>query len=93
MSDQEVVHIDCTEAARRLWAYLDGELDAPSAAEIEAHLAWCAKCLRLSQSQREFLGLLHDDRTPVGLEAQANALRVKVQQRIAEERARTGTVG
>ncbi len=89
MSDTDLVAIDCTEAGRRLWAYLDGELAAPSVTEMEAHLTSCAKCLRLNQSQRQFLGLLHDDRTPTGLEAQAAALREKVRQRLAEERARS----
>jgi len=37
--------IDCETAIRRLWDFLDGELGAMSAAEVEAHLATCAQCV------------------------------------------------
>lgn len=37
MSEGTVKPIDCFEAARRLWAYLDGELEPSSAAEMEQH--------------------------------------------------------
>jgi len=37
--------IDCETAVRRLWDFLDGELGAMSAAEVEAHLATCARCV------------------------------------------------
>ena len=36
--------IDCEAAARRLWDFLDGELDPAHAAEVEAHLATCRRC-------------------------------------------------
>lgn len=36
--------IDCETAVRRLWDYLDGELDPPRAAEVERHLAVCRLC-------------------------------------------------
>jgi anti-sigma factor RsiW len=60
MSEAAVKPIDCMEAARRLWAYLDGELDAPSAAEVERHLGECARCREVTRTQRRFLGLLGD---------------------------------
>lgn len=60
MSETAVKPIDCVVAARRLWAYLDGELDAPSAAEVERHLGECARCRDVSLTQRRFLGLLGD---------------------------------
>jgi len=37
--------IDCETAVRRLWDFLDGELGAMSAAEVEAHLATCELCV------------------------------------------------
>lgn len=37
--------IDCDTAVRRLWDFLDGELRAVSAAEVEAHLATCERCV------------------------------------------------
>jgi anti-sigma factor RsiW len=36
--------IDCDTAVRRLWDYLDAELDPVRAAEVEAHLAECLEC-------------------------------------------------
>lgn len=36
--------IDCTTAIRRLWDYLDAELDASHMAEVEAHLRGCSEC-------------------------------------------------
>ena len=36
--------IDCTTTVRRLWDYLDAELDETRAAEVEAHLTHCLKC-------------------------------------------------
>lgn len=36
--------IDCETAVRRLWDYLDGELDPTRTAEVESHLAVCRLC-------------------------------------------------
>lgn len=36
--------IDCETAMRRLWDFLDAELDETRAAELEAHLAGCDRC-------------------------------------------------
>jgi anti-sigma factor (TIGR02949 family) len=68
--------IDCTEAARRLWAFLDGELPEATAAEVSAHLDACAACLRVSEEQRRFLEAV-SDLAPVEDDATA-ALRAKV---------------
>ncbi len=36
--------IDCTEAVRRMWTYLEHELDAKPVAEFEVHLETCQRC-------------------------------------------------
>ena len=36
--------LDCESTVRRLWDYLDAELDVTRAAEVEAHLARCLEC-------------------------------------------------
>jgi mycothiol system anti-sigma-R factor len=36
--------IDCTEAVRRMWAYLDHELAVKPLAEFETHLETCQRC-------------------------------------------------
>ena len=84
MSEVAVKPIDCSEAARRLWAYLDGELAAPSAAEVERHLGECGRCFPISQAQRRFLGLVGD------LSADADAaadLRARVEAALQTARA------
>jgi anti-sigma factor (TIGR02949 family) len=35
---------DCETVVRALWDYLDGRLDAPQLAVIDAHLAQCEYC-------------------------------------------------
>ena len=76
MGKVAVKPIDCREAASRLWAYLDGELEAPSAAEVERHLGECAKCFGVAQTQRRYLRVVGDlspDPTP------ATDLRARVE--------------
>jgi mycothiol system anti-sigma-R factor len=36
--------IDCQEAVRRMWAYLDQALEAQPTDQLEAHLATCRRC-------------------------------------------------
>ena len=36
--------IDCEATVRRLWDYLDAQLDETRAAEVESHLERCAEC-------------------------------------------------
>ena len=48
--------IDCREAVRRMWAYLDHELAAKPVSEFEAHLDTCQRCcgeLEFSRHLRE----------------------------------------
>lgn len=76
MSQGTVKPIDCFEAARRLWAYLDGELELSSAAEVERHLGECTRCFGVCQAQRRFLGVVRD--LPADAESSADLLaRVK----------------
>lgn len=36
--------ISCNEAVRRLWQYLENDLDADDRARVEGHLALCRRC-------------------------------------------------
>jgi mycothiol system anti-sigma-R factor len=36
--------IDCQEAVRRMWTYLDQALETEPTTELEAHLATCQRC-------------------------------------------------
>jgi anti-sigma factor (TIGR02949 family) len=57
--------IDCREAVRRMWAYLDHELAATPVSEFEAHLETCQRCcgeLEFSRHLREMVA--DDERAP-----------------------------
>lgn len=57
--------IDCREAVRRMWAYLDHELDAKPVTEFEAHLESCQRCcgeLEFSRHLREMVA--DEERVP-----------------------------
>ena len=36
--------ISCQEAVRRLWSYLDHDLDGSEQQRVESHLALCRRC-------------------------------------------------
>ena len=58
--------IDCREAVRRMWAYLDHELDAKPVSEFEDHLETCRRCCGELEFSRHLRGMVSDDeRTPV----------------------------
>jgi mycothiol system anti-sigma-R factor len=57
--------IDCREAVRRMWAYLDHELAPTPVSEFEAHLETCQRCcgeLEFSRHLREMVA--DDERAP-----------------------------
>ena len=50
--------IDCREAVRRMWAYLEHELPARPVSEFESHLETCQRCcgeLEFSRQMREMV--------------------------------------
>jgi anti-sigma factor RsiW len=79
--------IDCETAVRRLWDYLDGELDPARAAEVDAHLAGCADCPPHFDFARAFLGALAAGR---GARDGEPALRARVLAALAREGFRRG---
>lgn len=51
--------IDCREAVRRMWSYLDHELADKPISEFEAHLETCQRCcgeLEFNRHLREVVG-------------------------------------
>ncbi len=50
--------IDCTEAADRLYEYLDEELTPELADEVRAHLERCADCLAVTNFETAYLRFL-----------------------------------
>jgi mycothiol system anti-sigma-R factor len=66
--------IDCEEAIRHLFTYLDGELEADRHAEIERHIEECRGCY----SRTEFERLLKQRVAELGEEKAPDLLRRRV---------------
>ena len=80
--------IDCREAVRRMWAYLDHSLGDRPVEEFEAHLETCRRCcgeLEFSRHVRELV--VETDAAP----AMPPALRTRVELLLAD--AETSTEG
>lgn len=58
----EMREINCRDAVRQLWDYLDGELDDARMAEVQHHLDVCAKCLPHAEFGHRFLAALRSAR-------------------------------
>lgn len=58
--------IPCNHVVKRLWAFIDGELDAASEREIRAHLEMCQQCYPRYDFQRAYFRLMQRlrDRPP-----------------------------
>jgi anti-sigma factor (TIGR02949 family) len=54
----EILEIDCREAVRQLWDFLDDELDDQRMVEVRHHLASCRKCLPHAEFGRRFIKAL-----------------------------------
>lgn len=54
--------IECQEAVRQLWDYLDRELTEDSMAEVRHHLAHCGSCLPHHDFGKRFLEALATSR-------------------------------
>jgi mycothiol system anti-sigma-R factor len=77
--------IDCETAVRRLWDYLDGELDAARFAEVEQHLATCAACTEHVEFSRAFLRAVTEHGASTAAPATDAELRQRVVARLAAE--------
>jgi len=67
--------IDCMTTVRRLWDYLDAELDEQQVAEVQAHLETCLECPAHFTFARQMLDALEASRRdPDGL----SSLRARV---------------
>jgi mycothiol system anti-sigma-R factor len=76
--------VPCTEVLDRIYAYVDGELDAPDCAKIRQHLHECGPCLREHGLEEAVKQLVHrhcgNDQVP-------GDLRAKVLTRIQQVKA------
>ncbi len=59
--------IDCREAVRRMWEYIDHALEAGPAEELESHLDTCQRCcgeLEFSRRLKEIVAASDSDSLP-----------------------------
>lgn len=57
---EDVAEIPCEEAARRVYEYLDEELDPAKAEEIRCHVLQCQRCYPMYNWERLFLRALRE---------------------------------
>ena len=66
--------IDCREAVRRMWAYLDHALERGPVEELETHLEACQRCC----GELEFSRHLKERAAATGSETLPDPLRKKI---------------
>jgi anti-sigma factor RsiW len=87
-----VAAMDCSELARSIDAYVDGEFDARERAEAEAHLSGCNRCRTLAESQTRLrIALRAKLREAMGTDAPEDrhapaALRSRIHEALLRER-------
>ncbi len=76
----DVPTFNCEQTVRRLWDYLDGELNALDVAAVDAHLVECERCPAHFTFEQRFLRAVRDARaaihTPDGATTASLRLRV-----------------
>jgi mycothiol system anti-sigma-R factor len=56
--------IDCREAVRRMWPFLDRSLEPHPTEELETHLETCKRCCGELEFSRELRGLVATTSSP-----------------------------
>ncbi len=74
--------IDCREAVRRMWPFLDRSLELQSTNEFETHLAMCKRCCGELEFSREVRGLVARTNSP----EMPDELRDRIELLLATER-------
>lgn len=71
--------IDCPEAVRRMWAYIDRSLDRGPTEELETHLDACQRCcgeLEFSRHLKKLVAASASDTLPDSLRRRLDLLLV-----------------
>jgi anti-sigma factor (TIGR02949 family) len=69
--------IDCNEAVKQLWAYIEHEVDPVERNRIEDHLARCRRCcgeMEFAEEMRDFMARRPDVELPAGLQSRLERL-------------------
>ncbi len=83
----ELPVFDCEQTVRRLWDYLDGELETVDLSAVDAHLAACEQCPPHFVFEHRFLQAVRSSRvaTLTPEPTKTRALRERVVARLAAE--------
>jgi mycothiol system anti-sigma-R factor len=73
--------INCREAVRQMWAYLDHELAAKPVSEFEAHLETCQRCCGELEFSRHLRKMVTDKE---GSQAMPPELRSRIEILLAD---------
>ena len=77
--------IDCAEAVRRMWAYIEQALDRTPTEELEAHLDTCKRCCGELEFSRQIRTLVAETNAAPPLPADVRRrLERLVEERTAE---------
>lgn len=74
--------IDCAEAVRQLWEYVENELDPNDRERVEEHLAFCRRCcgeLEFANELRKFMQNSSDVSLPLEIELRFNQFLSKLE--------------
>jgi anti-sigma factor (TIGR02949 family) len=71
--------IDCREAVRRMWPFLDHSLELHPTEELETHLEACKRCCGELEFSREVRGLI----ATTGNSAMPDELRARIERLLA----------
>lgn len=74
--------IDCREAVRRMWPFLDRSLELDPTKELETHLETCKRCCGELEFSREVRGMVTTTNSP----AMPDELRDRIERLLATAR-------
>lgn len=75
--------ISCSEAVRRLWEYLEQDLDATDRQQVDQHLAFCRRCcgeVEFAEALRELLASSAGPHLPSDVEGRLVSFLDELQQ-------------
>lgn len=75
--------IDCQEASRYVFRYLDGELEPATESELENHLRQCRKCLGVVEFERRVIDFVK--RSASTVENAPRELRERIERLLSDE--------
>lgn len=58
---EDVEAISCSEAAEKVYEYLDGELDSERAREVRCHVEQCRRCYPMYNWEQMFLDFVREN--------------------------------